>query len=244
MQVALSMGGKVLDDFLEIEEQLGDIQEVFAQEIREHQYLEQWQEYLGLPSTDYILDSFNTSLSSRARDTLCAVPGDTARITNDITCVQDSQPDVPREKSMPWRKKYDDYASPSEDEDVLARVESMEVNDDDIQQEQMEFAMYEHESLVVAKTTPGEDGHVPGMEEVLVKDKFDAEVDSDLMETRKEFPAGQKISPGIATRMKLLFGENNDDKNQKTTSSIVNEKRHWKSREYLWERDRQVEMRV
>ena len=154
-------------------------------------------------------------------DTSCAVPGGRARINNDITCVQDSQPDVPREKSMPWRKKYDDYASPSEDEDVLARVESMEVNDDDIQQEQMEFVMDEQESLVVAKTTSGEDGHVLGMEEVLVKDKFDAEVDSDLMETRK----GQKISPGIATRMKLLFGENNDDENQKTTSSIVVEQR-------------------
>ena len=226
MQVALSMGGKVLDDFLEIEEQLGDIQEVFAQEIREHQHLEQWQDYLGLPSTDYILDSFNTSLSSRARDTSCAVPGSRARITNDITCVQDSQPDVPREKSMTWRQKQDDYASPSEDEDVLARVESMVINDDDIQQEQMEFAMEEQESLVVTKTTPGEDGHVLGMEEVLVKNKFDAEVDSDLVESRKGFQAGQKISPGIATRMKLLFGENNDDeKQEKTTSSIVVEQR-------------------
>ena len=46
MQVALSMGGKVLDDFLEIEEQLGDIQEVFGQEICDHQHLKQWQEYL------------------------------------------------------------------------------------------------------------------------------------------------------------------------------------------------------
>ena len=54
-----------------------------------------------------------------------------------------------------------------------------------------------------------------------MKNKFDAEMDSNLVETRKGFQAGQKIGPGIATRMKLLFGENNDDeKQEKTTSSI------------------------
>ena len=72
-RVALGIGGEVLDDFLRIEEQQPSNLSMmrYGQEILDHQQLEEMIDSFGLPRKEYILDSFNTGLSKRAKDCLC-----------------------------------------------------------------------------------------------------------------------------------------------------------------------------
>ena len=71
-RVALGIGGEVLEDFLRIEEQQPSNLSMmrYGQEISDHQKLEEMIDSFGLPRKEYILDSFNTGLSKRAKDCL------------------------------------------------------------------------------------------------------------------------------------------------------------------------------
>ena len=68
MKVALTIGCKALKEFSNIDEQVDMKREIFAQEIFEYQYLEEWQLRLGLSSSHFILDTFNTNLMSKNKD--------------------------------------------------------------------------------------------------------------------------------------------------------------------------------
>ena len=105
-KVALTIGDKVLKEFSNIDEQVDMKREGFAQEILEHQYLEEWQLCLGLSSSHFILDTFNTNLMSKNKDnaddnkTILSRIRANEKDNNIYINVQDLQYDWPMEQGV------------------------------------------------------------------------------------------------------------------------------------------------